>query len=469
MPEQSRVEPGMIGAGSSPSTPPDMARGTVSASVSKTSASIESATIASQMSKAAEAFRPVDMARADAPNAKFAAVSPRPRDGKATAPRAEFQQQSSPVEKRRMSSVAPETAKAAEQAKEPARSDASRIDVTKVETPRMPPPKVVVTPLGERAWEIKGLTPPKASDAGKSAEQAKTDAPRQPKTARFNAARLAGKILALASLASRLRGNRKGAANVNPQAGPKVDAGPRVDTGPRVEMGPKAAPGAKAGAARPAVVREKRRVAALAAVVALATVAGAIGGALATSFMTRQAADEGAATTADPDLQASVTRIDGDVQALKTSVDQIAKGGQDQLSDTNDRLDRLEKEQADTSARLLKLGEATDRLRAAPQASTAMAAVAPVMPRSTTGSVAQPPAASAPARAAPKVDIGRLPIVEGWVLRDVGRGGAVIEGKRGFYEVYAGDPVPGLGRVDAIRKQDGRWVVVTTKGLVVSR
>ena len=28
---------------------------------------------------------------------------------------------------------------------------------------------------------------------------------------------------------------------------------------------------------------------------------------------------------------------------------------------------------------------------------------------------------------------------------------------------------PGLGRVDAIRKQDGRWVVVTSKGLIVAR
>jgi hypothetical protein len=27
----------------------------------------------------------------------------------------------------------------------------------------------------------------------------------------------------------------------------------------------------------------------------------------------------------------------------------------------------------------------------------------------------------------------------------------------------------GLGRVDAIRRRDGRWVVVTTKGLIVAR
>jgi hypothetical protein len=62
-----------------------------------------------------------------------------------------------------------------------------------------------------------------------------------------------------------------------------------------------------------------------------------------------------------------------------------------------------------------------------------------------------------------------LPSVEGWVLRDDANGGAVIEGRSGIYEVYAGDPVPGLGRVDAIRKQDGRWVVVTSRGLVVAR
>jgi hypothetical protein len=61
-----------------------------------------------------------------------------------------------------------------------------------------------------------------------------------------------------------------------------------------------------------------------------------------------------------------------------------------------------------------------------------------------------------------------LPTVEGWVLRDVSNGVALIEGRRGMFEVYAGDPVPGLGRVDAIRKQDGRWVVVTSKGLVVA-
>jgi hypothetical protein len=59
--------------------------------------------------------------------------------------------------------------------------------------------------------------------------------------------------------------------------------------------------------------------------------------------------------------------------------------------------------------------------------------------------------------------------VEGWVLRDVANGGALIESRQGIFEVYAGNPVPGLGRVDAIRRQDGHWVVVTTRGLILAR
>jgi len=69
----------------------------------------------------------------------------------------------------------------------------------------------------------------------------------------------------------------------------------------------------------------------------------------------------------------------------------------------------------------------------------------------------------------PKPEAARLPTVEGWILRDVANGSALIESRGGMYEVYAGDPLPGLGRVDAIRRQDGRWVVVTSKGLIVSR
>jgi hypothetical protein len=137
-----------------------------------------------------------------------------------------------------------------------------------------------------------------------------------------------------------------------------------------------------------------------------------------------------------------------------------------QFNKTSDRLDKVEKAQAEPAAKLAKLSEAVDKLRAAPPVAPAAVAAAPVAAKEVTGSIAPPAAAPA---SAPKVEVARLPTVEGWVLHDVANGGALIEGRQGIYEVYAGDPVPGLGRVDAIRRQDGRWVVVTSKGLVVAR
>jgi hypothetical protein len=232
----------------------------------------------------------------------------------------------------------------------------------------------------------------------------------------------------------------------------------------------------------------KRRASAMAAMVALATVAGALGGALATAGLGHLTGSDTAAVR-NVGLEASVTRLDADILALKASAEQNARAGTSQLNKTSDRLDKMEKAQAEPAAKLAKLSEAVEKLRAAqplavaaaapvavatPVAAPAVAA-APAAPKEkdVTGSVAPPaPAAAAPAlapAASAKAETARLPAVEGWVLRDVGNGGALIESRRGVFEVYAGDAVPGLGRVDAIRRQDGRWVVVTTKGLIVAR
>jgi hypothetical protein len=215
----------------------------------------------------------------------------------------------------------------------------------------------------------------------------------------------------------------------------------------------------------------KRRIAAMAAVVALATVAGALGGALATAGLGHFAGGE-PAVAKDSALEASVARIDADIVALKASVEHTSKMGMSQFNRTSDRLDKVEKAQAEPAAKLAKLSEPVDKLRATPQAvPAAVAAATPVAAKDVTGSVTPPATAAAAAASAAqaKTEVGRLPTVEGWVLRDVANGGALIEGRHGIYEVYAGDPIPGVGRVDAIRKQDGRWVVVTSKGLIVAR
>lgn len=217
----------------------------------------------------------------------------------------------------------------------------------------------------------------------------------------------------------------------------------------------------------------KRRFSAMAAVVALAMVAGALGGALATAGFSHFAGGD-AASAGNGAIEASVARIDADILALKASVEHTSRTSIAQFNKTSDRLEKVEKAQAEPAAKLAKLSEAVDKLRAAPPAAAVpVAAVAPVAPKEITGSVTVATAASerspALSAVAPKVEVGRLPTIDGWVLRDVGYGGALIESRRGTYEVYAGDMIPGLGRIDAIRRQDGRWVVVTSKGLVVAR
>jgi len=238
-------------------------------------------------------------------------------------------------------------------------------------------------------------------------------------------------------------------------------------------------PGDRVGADAKAAPAEgssgKRRIGAMAAVVALATVAGALGGALATAGFGKLMAGDSAqassqSSSKDSALETSVARIDAEIVALKASLEHTSRTTTGQLNKASDRLDKVEKAQAEPAAKLAKLSEAVDKLRTA-QASAPTAAAAPAPAKDITGSIPQQAAAAAPPApaASPKPEVARMPTVEGWILRDVANGSALIESRRGMYEVYAGDPIPGLGRVDAIRRQDGRWVVVTSKGLIVAR
>jgi len=261
---------------------------------------------------------------------------------------------------------------------------------------------------------------------------------------------------------------------------PKTESKPEPKPGKLIVMAPSErswereefAPHVKADESRE--TGDKRRLSAMAAVVAIAASVGAISGALATAGMMHFAAQAPApAQVADTSaLESLVARIDADVVALKANVEHTSKTGLSQFNRANDRLDKLEKAQAEPMAKIAKLSETVDKLRATPPAAPAQAAAAAA--KETTGSIAPTQVATAaaapvPAPAAPKTEVGRLPTIDGWVLRDVANGGALIEGRGGLYEVYAGDPIPGIGRVDAIRRQDGRWVVVTSKGLIVAR
>ena len=62
----------------------------------------------------------------------------------------------------------------------------------------------------------------------------------------------------------------------------------------------------------------------------------------------------------------------------------------------------------------------------------------------------------------------RTSIVPDWTIRDTRGGYVYVENHGEIYQVVLGAPLPGLGPVESVKRQDGRWVVTTPKGIIVS-
>jgi membrane-associated protease RseP (regulator of RpoE activity) len=191
----------------------------------------------------------------------------------------------------------------------------------------------------------------------------------------------------------------------------------------------------------------------LAACLALAAAFGGMLGALAAYGFVRPGPSPviAAAKFGSEEIQAlkeNVVQVRVELAALKASVDAGNRVATTQLTKIAERIERSERNAAEPAAKINKAVESLERIARTEGAAS---------PKDATGSITPPqPAAGKPAA------------VEGWVLRDVHRGTAFIEGRAGVIEVEQGDLVPGLGRIEAIRKQDGRWVVVTSKGTITA-
>jgi len=231
-----------------------------------------------------------------------------------------------------------------------------------------------------------------------------------------------------------------------------------------------------------------RRLVRLAATVAVAASVGAIGGSLSTLAVSGLGTASGESHASISDL----TRMDQELATLKSGVESARKTSSTQLARVVERLDRAERAQSEPTAKLAKLSEAVDRLEHSRSATTfttagvgAPAIAAPATTAATPAPAVATTAAANPASAndvtgsiptrsaAPQQNEAnatlRLPVVEGWTLRNVYDGIALVQGRFGLIEIEPGDMVPGIGRIDNIRRQDGRWVVVTSKGLIVAR
>jgi len=207
------------------------------------------------------------------------------------------------------------------------------------------------------------------------------------------------------------------------------------------------------------------RFALLAACVAVAASFGAVGGSLGVARF-------GPMISSAPAPAAAVARehLADEVKALKDTVAQL-RSTTNKLSDN---FTALKTTVTTASAQNGKIAEALDRIEKsqAEQRKAATAAAAPaVSTTEVTGSIGQKQAAAPAAPAVPMV-LGtppttlKPPAVPGFVLRRVYDGAALIEGRDGMIEVEPGMVAPGLGRVEAIKREDGRWVVVTARGIV---
>jgi hypothetical protein len=202
----------------------------------------------------------------------------------------------------------------------------------------------------------------------------------------------------------------------------------------------------------------------LAASIAVAAVVGAMAGSVATAGLGGLwASAPPASRTADArPLRDTIAHLNNELAALKASIENSGRTTTAQFSKLGDRLDRVEHGQAEPAAKLNKLAEAVDRIEHRTPASANTS-------HDVTGSIATPAPLSQPAAAAPVRPIG-TPIIDGWTVRSVYNGAALIQARYGgIIEVEPGDNLPGLGRIENIHRQDGRWVVVTSKGMIVAR
>lgn len=213
---------------------------------------------------------------------------------------------------------------------------------------------------------------------------------------------------------------------------------------------------APSGSTPRARLRDLMRLAAMLAVTAaLGALAGALGSTMLVHLPSASASDVSATTDEIRAVRAMVGNLDRDLAGLKAGLDAAGKTTNTQLARVGERLDRVERAQSDPAAKLAKISEAVDRLE---RRGVAVAAA------ETTGSIGPARPAAAEPNAAPKPAV-----VEGWILRNVSNGAALVQGRYGVIEIEPGDTVPGLGRVETIKRQDGRWVVVTSRGLIVTR
>src|SRR5665213_87233 len=222
--------------------------------------------------------------------------------------------------------------------------------------------------------------------------------------------------------------------------GPEIE--PKIES--KIESTPEPAAAASLFVLRP----RHKRYALLAATVTLAAALGAIVGALASGGSQAPPKPDTAAIAESKAMQQSLARLGKEVTTLKANLEAANRTAHSQMAKISEKLEHA-------SAEIT--GSISAPQTAAPlQAPLPATAAAPLpTPRPTIASVeAQPP--------------GRTPVVANWTIHAQRGGYVYVENHGEIYQVVLGAPLPGLGPVESVKRQDGRWVVTTPRGLIVS-
>ena len=218
-----------------------------------------------------------------------------------------------------------------------------------------------------------------------------------------------------------------------------------------------------AAPAQAAAPRSGRRFAMLAACVAFAASVGALGGSIGVAKLGPMFAE-----AKPPVLPVAKDHVADEVKALKDTVAQLrttTKSLSDNLAALKTSVNTSNSAQ---NTQIGKIAETLDRVEKsqAEQRKTAAAQQQHAAPE-TTGSIApQKQAAAVPMVLGEPPTTLKPPTVPGYVLRRVYDGAALIESRNGMIEVEPGIVVPGLGRIEDIKRQDGHWVVITSRGII---
>jgi hypothetical protein len=230
----------------------------------------------------------------------------------------------------------------------------------------------------------------------------------------------------------------------------ELKAEPKIET----QIEPTPEPAAAETPAAPLFVLRPRhkRYALLAATVTFAAALGAIVGALASGGSSAPPKPDTAAIEESKAMQQSLAKLGKEVITLKANLESANKAAHSQMAKISEKLEHAS---ADITGSISAPQTAAPLLAPLPAPLPATAAAPLPTPRPRIASIESQPS-------------GRLPVVANWTIHDQRGGYVYVENHGEIYQVVLGAPLPGLGPVESVRRQDGRWVVTTPRGLIVS-